>query len=179
MAYLLLNLIPPVKQRRSYPTPLSTASALAQATYALRPGQHKQRAERKGRILVAHPHIEERDDLTYVIFPVIQVCRLDGVPEGPVRFRPCVRFQGPRARLHWCRRDNGIGAEISHENACEELRSATVDGRSSLSVNHDLEVAGHRKGDQGVTVFGALLRGKHATRRTKSEREEVFIEQTR
>ncbi len=32
---------------------------------------------------------------------------------------------------------------------------------------------------QGVTVFGALLRGKNATRRTKSEREEVFIEQTR
>jgi hypothetical protein len=32
---------------------------------------------------------------------------------------------------------------------------------------------------QGVTVFGALLRGKNATRRTKSEREEVFIEQMR
>lgn len=27
--------------------------------------------------------------------------------------------------------------------------------------------------------FGFLLRGKNATRRTKSEREEVFIEQTR
>ena len=33
--------------------------------------------------------------------------------------------------------------------------------------------------DQGVTVFGTFLRGKNATRRTKSEREEVFIEQTR
>src|SRR5258707_8371655 len=32
---------------------------------------------------------------------------------------------------------------------------------------------------QGVTAFGALLRGKNATRRTKSEREERFIEQTR
>jgi len=32
---------------------------------------------------------------------------------------------------------------------------------------------------QGVTVFGIFLRGKNATRRTKSEREEVFIEQTR
>ncbi len=32
---------------------------------------------------------------------------------------------------------------------------------------------------QGVTVLGTFLRGKNATRRTKSEREKVFIEQMR